>query len=108
MNMNMNPTVEQLRHLVEACDDHAGHHVLWVAKNGEVRVSRIPKDMTPTGFEDAQPEMRLRFETFQAGNDYVGPEAAKDREWISQLFDTLKKDWPVAEAKSVVEYIDQF
>jgi hypothetical protein len=108
MNMDKNPTVEELRQLIMACNDLAGHHVLWVANNGDVHVSRVPKGVSPVGFQEAQSEMQLRYETFEAGNDYVGPEAAKDNEWINQLFDALTKAWPKAKAKPEVEYIDQF
>jgi hypothetical protein len=108
MNMDRNPTVAEIRQLIKVCDDRAGHHILWVAKNGDVHVSRVPRDMTPVGFQQAQPEMQLRYETFEAGNEYVGPEAAEDNEWINQLFDALTKEWPKAKGKPEVEYIDQF
>src|SRR5438034_1059892 len=32
MNLSANPTKEQLRKLLQSCDDRAGHHVLWVAR----------------------------------------------------------------------------
>ena len=108
MNMNKNPKVEELRELIRACDDLAGHHVLWIAKNGDVHVSRVPKDKTPVGFQEAQPDVQLRYETFEAGNEYVGPEAAKDDSWIKQLFDALTKEWPKAKGKPEAECIDQF
>jgi hypothetical protein len=108
MNMEQNPTVEELRDLIRVCDDLAGHHVLWVARNGDVQVSRVPRDMAPEGFQESLPEMRLRIETFEAGNEYVGPEAAADDEWVNQLFAALTRDWPRAKVKPLVEYIDQF
>lgn len=107
MNMEKNPTAEELRELLKACDDRAGHHLLWVAKNGEVHVSRVPNNQTPAEFQEDSPDMQLWCETFQPGNEYVGPKAAADNEWISQLFAALTKDWPKAKSKKVVEYIDQ-
>lgn len=108
MNLNQHPTIEELRELIRACDDLAGHHVLWVAKNGDVHVSRVPKDKRPVGFEETHPDMQLRCETFEAGNEYVGPDAAQDGDWIAQLFDTLTREWPRAKSKPEVEYIGQF
>jgi hypothetical protein len=108
MNLDRNPTIEQLRELVRQCDDSAGHHVLWVKKTGDVEISRIPGDQTPVGFEKAHPEMQLRLETFQAGNEYVGPEAASDDDWISELFESLRKEWQKAKGKPGVAYIDKF
>src|SRR5947209_4594208 len=78
MNLNSNPTTGQLRELLRLCDDSAGHHVLWVKKTGDVELSRIPQDQTPVSFEEAHPDMQVRFETFLAGNEYVGPEGADD------------------------------
>lgn len=108
MNLEVNPTVEELRNLLRKCDDRAGHHVLWVAKNGDVRVSRVPKDRTSVGLQEAEPEMQIRCETFEAGNEYVGPDAAEDESWVNQLFDALVQEWPKAKGKPTVEYVDQF
>jgi hypothetical protein len=108
MNLENNPTVEQLRDLLRECDDRAGHHVLWVAKNGDVHVSRVPKDKTVIGFQEDKPEMQLRYETFEAGNEYVGPDAAEDEGWVNELFEALVKDWPKAKGKPAVEHVDQF
>jgi hypothetical protein len=108
MNLEGNPTVEQLRELVRGCNDSAGHHILWVARNGDVRITRVPKERTPVGFQQDSPDMQLRLETFQAGNEYVGPGAADDSDWMKQLFDALTKEWPGAKGKATVEYIDQF
>jgi len=108
MNLDNNPMVEELRDLLRKCDDQAGHHVLWVAKNGDVHVSQVPENKTPVGFAMAEPEMQLRYETFQAGNEYVGPDAAEDENWVAQLFDALVKEWPKAKGQQTVEYVDQF
>ena len=61
MNLDDNPTIEQLRELLRSCDDSAGHHVLWVKKTGDVELSRIPKDRTLVGLEEAHQEMQVRF-----------------------------------------------
>ena len=108
MNLENDPTIDELRDLLRNCDDRAGHHVLWVARNGDVHLSRVPKDTTPVGFQDAEPEMQLRYETFQAGNEYVGPDAADDTAWVTELFDALVREWPAAKDKQSVEYVDQF
>ncbi len=106
MNMNNNPTPDQLRDLLRPCNDRAGHHVLWVTKAGDVRLTRLPKDCTPAEFEQNQPDMQLRLETFQAGNDYVGGAAAADHQWVTQLFDWLTRAWGEAQGKPSVVYRD--
>jgi hypothetical protein len=107
MNLNANPTPQQLRELIRRCDDNAGHHVLWVRNTGEVEISRIPDDQSPVGFRVADPEMQIQYEPFLAGNEYVGPEAAADEEWLSELFDSLLAEWSRAKGKPGVAYIDR-
>ncbi len=92
MNMNHNPTVEQLAALLGACDDAAGPHVLWVAKDGEVRVTAL-SDETRAAYGERRPDLRFRYETYHAGNDYVGPVAAADKQYVQELFDNLASDW---------------
>lgn len=108
MNLEHNPTVAELRSLIQGCDDRAGHHVLWVARNGEVHLSRIPKDKPPVVVPNGSPEMQLWYEAFQAGNQYVGPEAAEDETWVRQVFDALVTEWPKAKDKPTPGHIDQF
>jgi hypothetical protein len=92
MNLNANPTKEQLRELLARCDDLAGHHVLWVSREGEVTITRLPK-VWPPAFEPG-PEVQLYHETFPAGKEYVGPEAAD--EWVTELFEVLVEQWRMA------------
>jgi len=108
MNLNKNPTAEELRDLLRGCDDAAGHHLVWVKKNGEVVISRLPRDHPPNGFERDHPEMQLACEPFLAGNEYVGPDAADDNEWVTELFDRLRMEWRKANGRQEVAYIDQF
>jgi hypothetical protein len=108
MNLNSNPTAENLRELIRECDDSAGNHVLWVKKTGEVKLSRIPRDQSPIGLEKTHADMQIRFATFMAGNEYVGPEAAEDEEWVAELFDSLITKWRQARGKPEIVHMDAF
>jgi hypothetical protein len=108
MNLNSNPTKDQLRELLRHQNDYASHHLLWVNKNGDVALDRLPRDWPPAGLEEAHPDMQMRFEPFLAGNEYVGPEAAQDDEWLTELFDRLVTGWRSARGKPSVEYMDSF
>jgi hypothetical protein len=44
----------------------------------------------------------FRFETWSTGNVYCGEEAAKDVDWVKQVYSNLRENWP--EPKS--SYID--
>jgi hypothetical protein len=89
MNLKDHPTIEQLRELIKQNDDHSGHHLLWVKKNGDVELTRIPRDKTVTWFQRKHPEMQLHYEMFPIGKEYVGPEAAADNEYMAKLFASL-------------------
>jgi hypothetical protein len=93
MNMKHNPTEDQLRALLASADDEAGHHMLWVDKNGEVHLDLIPQGLTPVGyFEQTKERQQFRQETFQCGNGYVGPKAAASP-YVSELFAYLVERW---------------
>src|SRR5215475_6979636 len=106
MNLNAAPTKEQLQQLLAQYDDRAGDHVLWVDDRGDVSITQVPRGLTAEAFERSSPAMRLRCETFEKGNEYVGPEAAGDDEWVSRLFETLVREWPNAQAKGAVRYVE--
>lgn len=108
MNLNRAPSMEQLKSLLAACNDEEGHHILWVCRTGEVHVSVLPEGLGPIGFQESKPEMALRYETFQCGNDYVGLNAASDEEFVSRLFRSLIAEWEPGVGSHGVEYIDSF
>jgi len=87
MNLNQKPSVEQLSALLGACDDEASHHVLWVDKAAAVRVSP-----SPAVFGE-QPGRQFCYESYAAGNGYVGPIAAADTAYVAKLLDRLVRHW---------------
>ena len=46
----------------------------------------------------------FRFETLDAGNDYVGQAAACDQNWVLHIYKALQKNWP----QPFSSYIDNF
>lgn len=108
MNLDANPSVEQLRDLIARCDDLGGDHVLWVTRTGDVELTTVRGEDTRDGFQKIHPEMQLRCETFLVGNQYVGPEAAKDDHWLAELFDRLLNEWHSGKGRTVVATIDRF
>jgi hypothetical protein len=98
MNLDANPTLEQLRELLGRGDDYAGHHVLWVSKNGDVRLSRVTETES-AAFEASHPDVQMRYETFLIGHEYVGLEAAADDWWLTHLFENLLSEWTRTKGK---------
>src|SRR5262249_27371091 len=96
MNLNNDPTLEQFRELLERHDDRAGHHVLWVRRDGEGLLTCLPKS-TPRGklptYEHR--DVQARFDTFPVGYGYVGPLQEDDDGWFrGELFRYLCEQWP--------------
>jgi hypothetical protein len=108
MNLDAHPTKDQLRELIGPCDDRAGHHVMWVTRAGEVKLSRISRDASLVAFDQDHPEMQLRCEPFRAGNEYVGPEAAQDERWVAELFERLLRGWRQAKGMPGVVHLERF
>jgi lactoylglutathione lyase len=91
MNLNDRFTIDQLRELIKQADDHAGHHILWVRRNRDLELTRIPRDKTTTWFQRTHPDLLLRYEMFEIGKGYVGPDAAAGEEYLFKLYDSLRK-----------------
>ena len=108
MNLENNPTVDDLRTLLSVQNDDAGHHIVWVDASGNVHVDTVPDDDSPVGFARSLPNVKLRLETLQAGNGYTGPEAAKDDDWVKRLFNGLVENWPSAKTAKTPCYRDMY
>ena len=98
--MNLHPnvdtlTIDQLRDLIAAGDD-SHHNKLRITSSREIFLSDI------VGLEHLEGIIG-RFETFVAGNGYVGLNAALDQQFIESLY-TAIQTWK----KSPCSYVDMF
>lgn len=94
MNLAKNPKPAELAALMTRCYDAGSSHILWVGFDGRVHLDPLPANLTPVGFQRRhEKEMKFRQETFQRGNDYVGPNAATDAAWVAKLFNELVYLW---------------
>lgn len=98
--MNLHPnvdtlTIDQLRDLIVAGDD-SHHNQLRITSSREIFLSDI------VGLEHLEGIIG-RFETFVAGNGYVGLNAALDQQFIESLY-TAIQTWK----KSPCSYVDMF
>lgn len=89
MNLNTDP-IEKLADLLSSCDDNAGHHVIWVDALGEVHITRLGESQAPWEFDG---KALFRLETICRWNGYVGPEAARDKRWVSELHARLIREY---------------
>lgn len=101
MNLNSNPTTNELSTLIAMCNDNAGNHMLWVDKFGDVHINLLT-GTTSVDFQNANPTMAIRHETFQQGNNYVGLSASRDTNYISQTLNNLIREWKQYSGHGVV------
>ena len=78
-------TQDQFKDLIANADDNYDNQIR-VKENGQVYISRI------VGAENIE-GLRFRFETFNAGNGYVGQKAANDLTYVKETYQSLKKCW---------------
>jgi hypothetical protein len=107
MNLNDSPTLEQFRALLREHDDLAGHHVLWVRKDGEVMLTCLPEigtERKPPTYEHR--DMKIRYDTFQRGRGYVGEEGASEDWWMPLLFEKMREHWAALKDVPGVTHID--
>ncbi|MBJ9973897.1 hypothetical protein IAE35_02380 [Pseudomonas sp. S75] len=107
MNLNNNPTIDQLARLFAARKDSQDDHLLWVSQTGEVRLDRLPANTVEHESERHMPEsMCARFKVYRRGQGYVGKKAAADTGFVERVLMTLQQEWPAARERQSVRVID--
>ncbi|MGY1458612.1 hypothetical protein ACW5F0_08200 [Luteimonas sp. A534] len=70
------------------------HWQLRVTKDGIAYLSPV------VGGNDIS-DLAFRLETWCAGNNYVGFQAAHDAHWVEQVFKDLSENWPKAKSSLI-------
>lgn len=89
-------TIEGVRKLIASRDDSVDRQ-LRVSYKGIAYLSE------KTGAEDRE-ECLFRFETWDAGNGWCGPEIAADDRRVERIFNALKVNWP----NPICSYLDSY
>lgn len=89
-------TIDKYKEMISQADDRI-HNQLRVSKTGYVFISKEVGNQNLAN-------VKFRFETFMAGNGYVGPKAASDSEYIKDEYDELMLAWQNKD--NVPDYID--
>jgi biopolymer transport protein ExbD len=92
-----NFTIDELKEMIANGDDKHFNQIR-VTKDGKIYLSQ---DVVAT---QALDNIMFRFETFDAGNDYVGVRASEDSEFINRLYRTIMKR--LAKGEKGDTYID--
>jgi len=93
MNLNQNPTKDELRQLLAGANDDAHHHVLWVSTNGQVNLTALDGSVEAAQFSTTQPSFLLQLDDYLQGHGCVGLEAANDAGHVDGVFEELLLRW---------------
>lgn len=113
MNLNGNPTPEELAALLGACDDDEATHIIWVDLEANVHVTPLnenralpknrtrmrseaatPRPLTPAGWiKENKDRVLFRLEACVRGAGQTGDRAAKDLALVNRFHALLVKHW---------------
>jgi hypothetical protein len=79
-------TLEAVRKLIASKDD-SQHRQLRVTTSGKAFLSDDCGSVNLSG-------ILFRLETWCAGNDYCGSNAAQDEKWVKTIFKIIDQNWP--------------
>ena len=89
MNLNDNPTIDQLAELFALRKDSLDDHLLWVSQSGEVRLDRLPPNTIEDDFQAHLPTMHPRVKVYRRGQGYVATKAAADTQFVGRMLQPL-------------------
>lgn len=87
-------TMESVAALIASKDD-SQHRQVRVSKNG---IAYLSDDVGLANLDG----VLFRLETYDAGNDYVGENAAKDEKHVRTVYERIRENWPNPKS----EYVD--
>ena len=108
MNLNNQPTIDELARLFAARKDSLDSHILWVCDSGEVRIDKVSPLAGEEEFEQRNPNMRARIKMYRRGHGYVGKKAAADTHFIGNVLQTLQHEWAAVQNQPGVRLIDRY
>lgn len=108
MNLNNQPTINELAEMFAAKKDTLDDHILWIGKSGQVHIDCLEPHTREEEFDNNNQELAARLKMYRRGQGYVGKKAAADRNFIEQVFHTLNTEWQSLKDNSQVKVIDRY
>jgi hypothetical protein len=107
MNLNKQPTIDELSQLFAARKDSLDNHILWVCQEGEVYIDPLASGVPEEEFINNHPNMRTRLLMYRRGHGWVGKKAAADKKFMSDVLQTLHDAWHTAERQAEVRVVER-
>ncbi|KVV07889.1 MULTISPECIES: hypothetical protein [unclassified Pseudomonas] len=108
MNLNNQPTVNELAELFAIRKDTHNDHIVWISEAGDVRVDPVAACAEETEFEKQHPQMRARLKMYRRGQGYVGKKAAADKDYMAKVLQTLTLTWENAQTGAELIKVDRY
>ncbi|WP_065260981.1 hypothetical protein [Pseudomonas bananamidigenes] len=108
MNLNNQPTIEELARMFAAKKDSHDSHILWISKSGQVHIDCLSPHAGEEEFDRNNQNLLARLKMYRRGQGYVGKKAAADKDFIGNVLQTLKQAWDSTQNKNEVRVIDRF
>ena len=107
MNLNNQPTIDELAEMFAAQKDTLDDHILWIGKSGEVQIDCLAPHTEEAEFDRNNRELAARLKMYRRGQGYVGKKAAADKDFIGSVLQTLKQAWDSMQNQNEVRVIDR-
>jgi len=108
MNLNNQPTIDELAQLFAAQKDSLDSHILWISKSGQVHIDCLSPNAHEAEFDQNNQNLLARLKMYRRGQGYVGKKAAADKDFIANVLQTLKQAWASLQNQNEVRVIDRF
>ena len=108
MNLNNQPTVNELARLFAAQKDTLNDHILWINDAGDVRIDAVTSCKEETRFEEDRPQMRAHLKMYRRGQGYVGKKAAADNDYMARVLQTLTLTWEKAQTEPALVKVNSY
>ncbi|MEB0045922.1 MULTISPECIES: hypothetical protein [unclassified Pseudomonas] len=107
MNLNNQPTIDELARMFAAQKDSQDSHILWISKSGQVHIDCLSPHAHEEEFDKNNHNLLARLKMYRRGQGYVGKKAAADKDFIGRVLQTLKHAWASMQNQNEVRVIDQ-
>lgn len=107
MNLNNQPTIDELARMFAAQKDSHDSHILWISKSGQVHMDSLSPHAHEAEFDQNNHDLLARLKMYRRGQGYVGKKAAADRDFIGSVLQTLKQAWASLQNQNEVRVIDR-
>ncbi|GAB3904567.1 hypothetical protein GCM10028803_34180 [Larkinella knui] len=93
MNLNQNPTLDQLIQILNTVGYNHKSYILYVNKTGDVHLSALRACTTAgVGYANGN-SLQFVLDTFLIGKGYTGRQATQDLDWMKKVLSELNHHW---------------